>query len=102
MGEIDWNTEAKDIVNKVRALYPWPKAYFYYKGIKVYVLEAEVSPLNGEVGKIIDIKEKGILVGSKSGAVCIKKVQPENRKIMNGSDFANGYRIRVGENILNG
>lgn len=102
MGKIDWNTDAKDIVNKVRALYPWPKSYFYYKGIKINVLESELSSLNGEVGKVIDIGEKGILVGSRSGSIWLKKVQPENRRVMSGLDLANGYRIKIGDTISDG
>ncbi|HOK29360.1 MAG TPA: methionyl-tRNA formyltransferase [bacterium] len=102
MGRIDWNTGARDIVNKVRALSLWPGAYFYSKGIKVNMLEAEVSPINGEAGKVIDIGDNGILVGSRDGSVWIKKIRPENRKIMSGLDFANGYRIKIGDPISDG
>lgn len=102
MGRIDWDTEVKAIVNKVRAFFPWPKAYFYWKGIKISVLESEASSIIGEPGRVIDIKEKGILIGSKGGSVWIKKVQPENRRAMSGLDFANGYRIKVGDLVTDG
>lgn len=97
MGKIDWNTKSKDIINKVRAFIPWPKAYFYRGDIKIYILEAETSSVKGEPGKIINIGEKGILVGSQDGSIWLKRVQPESRKAINGLDFANGYRLKIGE-----
>ncbi len=99
MGKIDWDTKNRDIVNKIRALVPWPKAYFYRDGIKICILEAEASSINGEPGKIIDIGENGILVGAQDGSVWLKKVQPESRRAISGIDLANGYRLKVGEVI---
>ncbi|MCX7796965.1 MAG: methionyl-tRNA formyltransferase [bacterium] len=100
MGEIDWSSRSRDIVNKVRAFIPWPKTYFYRSGTKIFILESEVSPVEGEPGKVIDIGEKGILVGAQDGSVWLKRVQPESRKAMNGIDFANGYRIKIGEILI--
>lgn len=97
MGEIDWNAKGRDIINKIRAFIPWPKAYFYRGSVKVDILEAEVSSIKGDPGKVIDIGEKGVLVGSQDGSIWLKKVQPESRKVISGLDFANGYRLKIGE-----
>lgn len=99
MGRIDWETKSRDIVNKVRALIPWPKAYFYRDAIRICILEAEASSVEGNPGKIIDIGKNGILVGAQDGSVWLKRVQPESRKAINGLDFANGYRLKIGELI---
>ena len=96
MGKIIWNARSKDIVNKIRALTPWPKAYFYRCGLRINILEGEPSPIKGEPGRVISVEEKGILVGTQDGSVWIKKVQPESRKVISGYDFANGYRIKEG------
>lgn len=96
MGKIIWDAKSRDIVNKIRALIPWPKAYFYRCGLRINILEGESSPIKGEPGRVISIEEKGILVGTQDGSVWIKKVQPESRKVISGYDFANGYRIKEG------
>ncbi|MGC8971720.1 MAG: methionyl-tRNA formyltransferase [bacterium] len=97
MGRIDWNNKSRDIVNRIRAFIPWPKAYFYRNNLRINILDAESLSIKGEPGKVIEIRESGILVGTQDGSVLLKRLQPESRKIISGLDFANGYRVKVGE-----
>lgn len=97
MGRIDWNNKSRDIVNKIRAFIPWPKAYFLRDGLRVNILEAEDFPIKGEPGRVIKISENGIVVGTQDGSILLKRLQPESRKAISGLDFANGYRIKIGE-----
>ncbi|MGB9682206.1 MAG: methionyl-tRNA formyltransferase [bacterium] len=97
MGRIDWNENAINIFNKIRALKIWPKAYFYMNNIRVNILESEPSKEDDTPGKIIKLdNEKGILVATGKGSLWLKMVQPESRKVMRGIDFSNGYRIEIG------
>ena len=42
-GFLDWNKSARDLERTVRALNPFYSTYFYYKGERIKVLEAEVK-----------------------------------------------------------
>jgi methionyl-tRNA formyltransferase len=42
-GFLNWNEAARDLERKVRALNPFYSTYFYYKGERIKVLEAEVK-----------------------------------------------------------
>lgn len=97
MGRIDWNNRSRDIVNKIRAFIPWPKAYFYRDGLRINILDAEPLSIKGDPGRVIEINKDGILVGTQDGSVLLKKLQPESKKVIGGLDFANGYRVKVGE-----
>ncbi|MFA5103694.1 MAG: methionyl-tRNA formyltransferase [Candidatus Margulisiibacteriota bacterium] len=102
-GLIDFNSEAAEILNKVRAFTPWPGAYLNCKGktVKITAVESpseECGPaVPGTVLKIL--KGRGLLVAAHNGCILIKEVQPENSKKMSADAFVNGYRIKTGENI---
>ena len=42
-GKIDWNKEARYIERQVRALYPWPGAFTFWKGKQIKILKAHVE-----------------------------------------------------------
>lgn len=90
--QIDFNKSSTEIVNLIRGLNSWPKAYTYLDG-KIYkVLEAEISTKKGNPREIISFDKNGILVGTKDGSITIKKIQPPNKGIMEASAFINGNK----------
>ena len=54
--KIEWNTEAKNIIAKINALYPNPGAWFQYKGSRPKIIKAVEVEKEGKPGKIIDKK----------------------------------------------
>ena len=52
---LNWNTEAKNLEQKIRAFYPYPATWFSHKGKRYKVLKANVSSFEGESGKICNL-----------------------------------------------
>lgn len=75
-GLIDWKASSKEIYDLVRALtYPWPGAYTYYKGRRIYIWRCQIvqeKPYEGRVcGKVIGTGEQGFKVLTGDGSVLV-------------------------------
>ena len=81
-GKINWTDTAENIRNLVRALtYPYPGAYFYHKGLKVVIEDAEVLEyivLDVPIGRLF-FYNKAYMVKTGSGFLVIKKLR--NREL---------------------
>jgi methionyl-tRNA formyltransferase len=98
---IHWSNKAWDIHNLVRGLNPKPAAWTTFKGknIKIYktALFNEDPGYSPDPGELFRFRKKRLLVGTGDGILEVLEIQPENRKIMDGAGFINGYRIDSGE-----
>lgn len=88
-GRLDWQASAVDLYNKVRALNPWPGAWFEYEGEVIKVLEAEVvnAPSDVSPGTILD-KQMTMVCGQ--GALRLLKLQRPSRSPVSGEEFLRG------------
>lgn len=96
---IDWNQDARNIVNRIRGCTPRPGAYTFWQGSPLKIWHARVareSGTNGAPGEVQEVSSEGIVVAAGQGAVLLMDVQPENRKRMQAVEFARGYRITSG------
>lgn len=100
-GIIDWETNAKDIYNKIRAFEIWPCAYTKFNGKILKIIKAEPLEKNtdNKIGKVFsdDIE---IFVQCKDGILKLKKVQLEGKSSCDINSFVNGYKNFIGS-ILN-
>ena len=81
-GRIDWNWPARRIFNLVRAVtHPYPGAFGFLNGRKVYVWSAKIameSGIRGRAGEIIAERADGALeVAAGDGSVLVSRVQIE-------------------------
>ncbi len=102
-GEINWHREAAEIERLVRALNPWPGAYFKIKdkktknrqaGLTIKILEAQTqpAPVNAhEPGRLFLYKHQ-LAVQCGRDALIINKLQPAGKKALTAAEFINGYR----------
>ena len=102
-GEIDWAMAGSDLVNLVRGVTPWPGAFTCHRGQLLKVWEMTyVGAKTAEVpGAIVDVTDDGLVVAAGGELVSLNVVQPPNRPRMAGRDYANGYRVELGE-VLGG
>ena len=68
-GEIDWNRPAQAIHNQIRAMYPWPGAYFDWTGPDGKTLRLNVTP--GEVSEQAAQAAPGTVLGDADGKLAI-------------------------------
>ena len=94
---IDLNSSGFDIINKIRALNPWPLAYLKGENYEFKVLEAIFkAQAKGEVGKIEVTKDQfGIHV--KDGIIYLQKIKPIGKKEMDIKDFLHGWKGKKNE-----
>ena len=100
--KIDWNTSARDIFNKVRALDPTPGAFTYLEGnvLKIWSTEEvkqDVESNFERVGTIIkqDKKHIYILCGNKT-VLKVKELQVSGKKRMPVVNFLSNKKDYVG------
>jgi len=97
-GKINWSLSARQIYDLIRGTYPWPGAYCFLGGEKINVMKAAVSlhAHEGSAGRIEKISGSEILVGTGEGLLALTEVQPEGKRIMSASSFANGRHLKEG------
>ncbi len=97
MGLIDFNDKAENIHNKVRALYPWPMAFFNFKtqkgDIQVQIFPGKIGEKVKDLppGKIIGVKDGYLEVACIDKSYLIPKLKPQSSKVLSASAFACGY-----------
>ena len=100
-GRVDWSERAANIVNRVRAMTPWPGAYCQVRGQRLYLRRVRVVEASGEGGRpgeIVEmVKDRSPIVATGSGTVELLAVQPQGKKVMSGAEYLRGARLPVGE-----
>ena len=91
-GLLDFSRPAAELERRVRALNPWPGAWFEWNGDVLKVARASVSDANDrEFGSRLVIEGKPA-VHTTDGALILEEVQPAGRKMMPGRSFLAGAR----------
>lgn len=109
-GLIDWGKSAQEIYNLIRGVCGWPGAFTYYRGklLKIYesqglspekaILSYEGTvPKGVKPGQILCISKDGILVACGSGAILIKELQVEGKRVMSAQEFILGHKVCIGD-----
>jgi methionyl-tRNA formyltransferase len=100
--KIDWSKDAISIHNKVRAL-TRIGAYTTFRGKKLKIfktvpiidLQIEHKP-----GTIVEVRKDFFIVATGNGCIKVIEVQLEGKRVMNASDFINGYKPQVLEVLI--
>ncbi len=100
---IPWTREALYIRNLVRALSPTPGAYTFFRGKRLKVYDVEiVADTDGNPGVIVDVRKDRLIVTCGDGAIAIKRLQPEGKKVMDVVEFIRGYKPEISEVFTDG
>ncbi|XDD48701.1 methionyl-tRNA formyltransferase [Leptospira sp. WS92.C1] len=99
---LNWSSDANQIHNQVRSLYPDVIATTQFRGKRLSILKTRPFDLlpeaRSEPGKLKRLDKKGLLIQCGDGRFLeILELQPENKNRMSSSDFLNGFRIQEGE-----
>lgn len=95
-GQIDWTHPASDIERQVRALNPWPGAFFKLGDEIIKVLKAEILETNAQAGTLLDDR---FTVACGAGALRLLLVQRAGKKPTDGASFLRGARLEVGNRL---
>lgn len=104
-GKIDWNrATAREIVCKLKAYFPWPGVYTFFKRKRLKIHEVVLWDDNGEIKAgakcdspgLVRQKNGEFFVETREGFLALKIVQEEGKKALSISDFARGHADFVG------
>lgn len=100
-GQINWQQSAVEIDCHVRAFYPWPGTFTYWKEKMIKILS--VLPVNEGAqnltpGQVFELDKK-IVVATGQGAVVLKEIQPAGKRAMLATDFVRGAPNFVGAHL---
>ncbi|HNA89319.1 MAG TPA: methionyl-tRNA formyltransferase [Anaerolineales bacterium] len=90
-GLLDFSHPADELERRVRAMNPWPGAWFEWNGALLKVHKAHVGQGKAEVGKRL-VEQNQPAVGTGSGILILDEVQPPGKKSMSGKSFLAGVR----------
>lgn len=96
----NFNHEAINVHNKVRALNPRPGAHTFIRGKRLKVWRTSLinrEDVLGLPGTILNIKEDHPVVACIKGAISLREVQWEGKPPIDGRSFLNGLRLREGD-----
>ena len=95
MSLIDWTKSAREIVNQVRGLNPWPVATAHIGGVTLKVFKAAIS--DGQScptpGALISAGPDGIKIACGDGAVVVSELQAPGGKRMKATDYLRGHPL---------
>ena len=102
-GHIDWNQPATTIHNLVRGTAIWPGAYtFFREELRLKVIRCQPLPrtLAAQPGTIEIVDRQKLIVATGEGTLQLLEIQPATKKVMEASDFINGYQLQTGEQFF--
>ena len=91
-GRLDFTKSAVELARRVRAMNPWPGAWFEWDGNLLKVAQGTVGEGKGSQGGTRLIVEGRPAVMCADGVLILDEVQPQGRKIMPGRAFLSGAR----------
>lgn len=87
---------ACDEYNRFRAFTPFPGAYLDTKLGRVKLDECRLSSQTGTPGMVLALRPE-LTVAFQGGSLLLRRVRPEGKRAMTGSDWANGARLSIGD-----
>ncbi len=100
LSKINWQEPASKIRNLIRALVSKPCAFSFFRGkrIKFYSAQVEESKIEeGLPGEIVQVFKHTLKINTSEGLLLPLRLQPEGKKVLEISEFINGYHPQEGE-----
>jgi methionyl-tRNA formyltransferase len=95
-GRLDWTQPAEALERRVRAMAPWPGAWFEHAGTRYKVGAAELAGGAGEPGVVLD---DALTVACGSGALRLLELQRPGRAMLPADEFLRGVKLPRGTQL---
>jgi methionyl-tRNA formyltransferase len=106
IGYINWDRGARQIVDQIRALWPWPAAETVYicsktgKNWRVGIAKAQAVDRARKQGDITGALDENLNVICGDGALKIVELKPAGSRLMDFGSYVNGHQCRAGDLFL--
>ncbi|MDZ7707619.1 MAG: methionyl-tRNA formyltransferase [Trueperaceae bacterium] len=101
-GDVRWQDDAADVVNRWRGVRAWPGTRFRHHDRQVRVDLMELAASEGRqasAGDVLSVDADGVAVACGAGAVRLRTVTPAGRASMPAADWARGAHLEEGERL---
>ncbi len=100
--QINWQKEALEIHNQIRALNPQPGAHTFWKGERLKIWQAEpVCVKTSRPGEVLRVEKEQLWVGAAASALSIQKLQLPGKRVLGIAEFLVGTPLKVGDSFGN-
>ena len=98
--EIDWAAATEETYNLIRGANPQPGAWTIHEGQTLKIFDCEKTlEVRGHPGEILSIDDKGIVVATGDGGICIQRVRPEGAGKMSVQDYISTQQLEIGSHL---
>ncbi len=98
-GQIDWKIGASKIIGKINGLFPYPGAFFNFKGERYKILKAEIGNGVGNFGEVVSDNLE-VACGNNQ-TIKILEIQRQGKNPQKVNEFMLGSQIKKGSIIAN-
>lgn len=90
--KLNWNKDAKALVNQIRGLSPWPGSYCLWqqKPFKIWQAKLAGGSQTGKPGQLLGVQKDGVLVACGNGVLLLQLVQPAGKGKMQADAWYRG------------
>ncbi len=101
-GRLHFSDSAQKWDRVTRGLKPWPSAFIQLSNERINLMSLRVQELTstGNLGAILAITSKGLIVQTAQGSVEWLQVKPAGKKEMLAADYARGKRLKPGDILI--
>lgn len=97
--ELDWNSNATALHNKIRAMHTINTCHAKFNSKLVKILETKVvkSDKKADCGKIVEVSKEGVCVQCGQDILMLLTLKPEGKGEMSAYSWSLGSKIKVGD-----
>lgn len=100
MGHLNFKElSTNDLLNKIRALNPWPGTYTFWRDKRLKIFKINPLPTNSIPASLIKIDQGKLLVGGRENDFECLELQLEGKNKTTGKDFINSLSIGMRNNL---
>ena len=98
-GKINWNNDASSIIGQINGLFPFPGAFFNFKGERYKIIKGIIGNGSGKPGEVLTSNLEVACTNNQS--IKIIEIQRQGKKPQNIQEFMLGSIIKKGSFISN-
>ena len=87
---LSFNAKGIDIINKIRALSPWPLANIILNDKEIKIIKAEFKKESVAKIGLVKITKNSLAISCKDGYIYLLEIKPFGKKQMNINSYLNG------------
>ena len=91
---IDWNNSAEKILGQINGLFPFPGAFFLYKGERYKITKSKIGSGRGKAGEVLS-DQLEIACGNNL-SIKVIEIQRQGQNIQKVGEFMLGSQIKKG------